>query len=124
MGRNLKAVTEAEGAFNPAAVIGEALPEGWVWDEREIVLLGVLERQARHIENLEAALAEQDYLTTTAKGDVKVNPLVVELRLSYSAMSRTAEAIRLPDVDGESSNKSVRHQRAARRRWDRQVGHG
>lgn len=106
--------------FDPAGTIQKALPEGWAWDERETVLLGILERQAKHIEQLESALSGADYLTETAKGEPKVNPLVAELRLQYAAMSRTAEAIRLPDVDGESSSKSVRHQRAAMRRWGRE----
>lgn len=109
-------------AFDPRATLEEALPAGWVWDEREVVLLGILGRQAEHINRLEEALAGMSYVTLTAKNEPRVNPLVAELRLSYAAMSRTAEAIRLPEVDGESSNKSVRHQRAARRRWDRRDG--
>lgn len=126
MGKKLQAVTgaaadESVTPFDPAGTIQQALPEGWVWDERETVLLGILERQAKHIEQLETALAGAEYLTLTAKGEPKVNPLVAELRLQYAAMSRTAEAIRLPDVDGASSSKSVRHQRAAMRRWGREA---
>ena len=113
MARNLE-------RFDPAATIQKALPEGWAWDERELVLLGILERQAKHVEALEDALVGVDYMTTTAKGEPKVNPLVAELRLQYAAMSRTAEAVRLPETDGESSGKSVRHQRAARRRWNKE----
>jgi hypothetical protein len=118
VGRALRPV----GDFDPRGTIEKALPEGWAWDEREIVLLGILERQARHVEQLEAVLASMPYMVQTAKGEPKVNPVVAELRLAYAAMSRTAEAIRLPDTDGETSNKSVRHVRAARRRWDRQHG--
>ena len=42
--------------FDPAGTIQKALPEGWAWDERELVLLGILERQAKHVEALEDAL--------------------------------------------------------------------
>lgn len=126
MGKKLQPVTDAATGesvtpFDPAGTIQQALPDGWVWDEREIVLLGILERQAKHIEQLEAALSDAEYLTRTAKGEPKVNPLVAELRLQYAAMSRTAEAIRLPDVDGATTSKSIRHQRAAMRRWGREA---
>ncbi|WP_426319939.1 hypothetical protein [Microbacterium sp. E-13] len=104
-------------AFDPRAVLEAALPDDLEWDEREVVLLGVLERQARHIAALEAELATHGYLDTGSKGQVRVSPLVSELRLQYAAMARVAEAIRLP---GEAEKpKAVRHQRAARRRWDR-----
>ncbi len=107
---------------DPRAVLDAALPEGWAWDERELILLGILERQAWHINALEEALAADRYIVLTSRGEPKMHPAITELRLAYAAMARTAEAIRLPEIDGESSNKSVRHQRAARRRWDRAVG--
>jgi uncharacterized protein with von Willebrand factor type A (vWA) domain len=111
------ALRAVEPPFNPRAVLEAALPEEMDWDEREIVLLGVLERQAKHIAALEAELAEHGYLDTGSKGQVRVSPLVSELRLQYAAMARVAEAIRLPSESEKP--KSVRHQRAARRRWDR-----
>lgn len=118
MGRAVRALSGSGAGFDPRGTIERALPEGWAWDEREVVLLGILERQSRHVEQLELALAGMPYVVATAKGEPKLNPVVAELRLAYAAMSRTAEAIRLPNVDGESDGKSVRHQRAARRRWD------
>ncbi len=109
-------------AFDPRAVLESALVEAndgaadeIEWDEREIVLLGVLDRQAKHIQNLEAELAVHGYVDSGSKGQVRVSPLVSELRLQYAALARVAEAIRLPDES--SPPKSVRHQRAARRRW-------
>lgn len=117
MGSSVEAVTGPSGAeFDPRMVLEAALPDGFEWDERELVLLGILERQARHVAALEDALAGSEYLTTTARGEPRVNPLVQELRLQYAAMSRTAEGIRLP-AESDGSGKSVRHQRAARRRW-------
>lgn len=103
--------------LDPRAVLEQALPAEMEWDERELVLLGILERQARHIEQLEAELAASSYLDVGSRGQVRVNPLVAELRLQYAAMARVAEAVRLPAEVGPA--KSVRHQRAARRRWDR-----
>lgn len=102
--------------MDPRAVIEAALPEGNEWDEREVVLLGVLERYAGHIHRLEQELAQHGYIDLGSKGQLRVSPLVSELRLQYAAMARVAEAIRLPD---DEKPKSVRHQRAARRRWDR-----
>lgn len=101
--------------LNPRATLEAALPANMEFDEREIVLLGVLERQAVHIERLEAELSKLEYMDVGSAGQVRVNPLVAELRLQYAAMARTAEAIRLPDE--LSRPKSVRHQRAANRRW-------
>lgn len=101
---------------DPRQVLEAALPENMEWDERELVLLGILDRQAKHIAELEAALATTGYLDTGSRGQVRVNPLVSELRLQYAAMARVAEAIRLPEEAGKP--KSIRHQRAARRRWD------
>lgn len=102
------------GDLNPRAVLEAALPESMEWDERELVQLGILERQASHINALEKELSQHGYLDTGSKGQLRVNPLVSELRLQYAAMARVAEAIRLP---GEEVVKSVRHQRAANQRW-------
>lgn len=109
-------VSEKSGTpLQPRETLEAALPEGMEWDERELVLLSVLERQAGHIANLESALAEHGYLDQGSKGQLRVSPLVSELRLQYAAMARVAEAIRLPDETEKP--KSIRHQRAARRRW-------
>ncbi len=102
------------GELNPRAVLEAALPESMEWDERELVQLGILERQALHINALEKELKQHGYLDVGSKGQLRVNPLVSELRLQYAAMARVAEAIRLP---GEETVKSVRHQRAANQRW-------
>ena len=107
---------DSGGALNPRAVLDAALPDGMEWDEREIVQLGILERQAGHIQRLEKELKEHGYIDVGSKGQLRVSPLVSELRLQYAAMARVAEAIRLP---GEQQNKSVRHQRAANQRWKR-----
>lgn len=109
--------------FDPRAVLEQALvtanedaDDGELeWDERELTLLSVIDRQAHHIRALEAELAVHGYIDTGSKGQVRVSPIVSELRLQYAALARVAEAIRLP---GEVvPQKSVRHQRAARRRW-------
>lgn len=106
-----------ETVTDPRQVLEAALPEGMEWDERELVLLGILDRQAKHVHELEAALQTTGYLDTGSRGQVRVNPIVSELRLQYAAMARVAEAIRLPDEVGQG--KSIRHQRAAQRRWGR-----
>lgn len=108
-------VTGDIARLDPRAVLDAALPDGMEWDERELVQLGILERLAKHIEALEAELAEHGYVDTGSKGQLRVSPLVSELRLQYAAMARIAEAIRLPNET--EAPKSVRHQRAARRRW-------
>lgn len=104
-----------ETVTDPRQVLEAALPDGMEWDERELVLLGILDRQGKHIQELEAALSTTGYLDTGSRGQVRVNPLVSELRLQYAAMARVAEAIRLPEEVGQV--KSIRHQRAAQRRW-------
>ncbi|MFJ4173465.1 hypothetical protein [Microbacterium sp. NPDC089696] len=110
------AVTGDPPEFDPRQTIEDALPEGMEWDERELVLLGILGRQAQHVEKLEAELADRGYVDTGSKGQVRISPFVSELRLQYAAMARVAEAIRLPDE--AEKPKSVRHQRAANRRWN------
>lgn len=109
------AVTGDPSQFDPKTTLEAALPEGMEWDEREIVLLGILERQAKHVERLEAELAERGYVDTGSKGQVRISPFVSELRLQYAAMARVAEAIRLPDE--LERPKAIRQQRAANRRW-------
>lgn len=113
------AVTPEPPDFDPRNTLEDALPEGMEWDEREIVLLGILGRQAKHVEKLEAELAQRGYVDTGSKGQVRISPFVSELRLQYAAMARVAEAIRLPDETEKP--KSVRHQRAAARRWNKGV---
>lgn len=111
------AVTPDPPEFDPRTTLEAALPEGMEWDEREIVLLGIVGRQVKHIERLEAELAERGYVDTGSKGQVRISPFVSELRLQYAAMARVAEAIRLPDETEKP--KSLRHQRAAARRWSK-----
>jgi hypothetical protein len=93
-----------------------ALPDEYEWDEREATLLAIAERQSARIEQLEALLDDQGLSVKGSTGQDRLNPLVAELRLQYSALARTVEGIRLPDETSETK-KSVRHQRAAARRW-------
>jgi len=96
-------------------VIEGSLPPGMEFDEREVVLLGILDRQAAHIERLEAELAAAEYVDVGSMGQSRVNPLVAELRQQYSAMARVAESIRLPSE--VERPKAIRQQRAANTRW-------
>lgn len=111
-----KTVTPDPPQFDPKSTLETALPEGAEWDERELVLLGILERQAKHVQKLEAELASHGYVDTGSKGQMRISPFVSELRLQYAAMARVAEAIRLPDEADKP--KSVRHQRAAQKSWE------
>lgn len=94
-----------------------ALPDEYEWDEREATLLAIAERQSARIEQLEALLDEQGLTVEGSKGQPRLNPLVAELRLQYAALARTVEGIRLPEESADAQ-KSVRHQRAAARRWN------
>lgn len=94
-----------------------ALPDEYEWDEREATLLAIAERQSGRIEQLEALLTQQGLSVIGSTGQQRLNPLVAELRLQYAALARTVEGIRLPDESEQAAPKSVRHQRAAKRRW-------
>lgn len=100
--------------LDPRATLDAALPEDAEWDERELILMAILERQAKHVEKLEAAVEEHGYVVTGSTGQLRVSPALVELRQWYSAMSRTTEGVRLP---GEEKTVAVRQQRAANKRW-------
>ncbi|MEH3088729.1 MAG: hypothetical protein PGN24_03705 [Microbacterium arborescens] len=109
-------VSTVDDRLDPRAVLDAALPEEAEWDEREVVLLAILERQAKHIEKLEAAVEEHGYMVLGSTGQLRVSPALVELRQWYSAMTKTTEGIRLP---GEEKTVAVRQQRAANKRWDK-----
>lgn len=95
-----------------------ALSPGVEYDEREVALLALAEKQWKDMTQLEALLEASDYLIPGSKGQMRLNPLVSELRLARAAIARILGEIRLP-YESEGVSKSVRHQRAARRRWDR-----
>jgi hypothetical protein len=102
--------------LDPRAVLEAALPAGMKWNQRELVQLGVIERLARHIGRLEEELKTHGYIDRGSMGQVRVSPIVTELRLQYAALARAAEGIRLPT---EVQNKSIRHQNAANARHQR-----
>lgn len=114
--RTEKAVTPR---LDPRATLDAALPEDAEWDERELILMAILERQAKHIEKLEEAVDEHGYMVVGSTGQLRVSPALVELRQWYSAMTRTTEGVRLP---GEEKTVAVRQQRAANKRWENHVG--
>lgn len=113
--RTAKAVTPR---LDPRATLDAALPDDSEWDERELILMSILERQAKHIEKLEEAVEEHGYMVVGSMGQLRASPALVELRQWYSAMTRTTEGVRLP---GEEKTVAVRQQRAANKRWGNQA---
>jgi len=94
--------------------LDQALGDLYEWDPRELAMLAIAEAIQDTIRDLEDLLTAQGLMVSGSKGQPRLNPVVAELRLQRAALARTIEGIRLPD---ESANKSVRHQRAAQRRW-------
>lgn len=100
--------------LDPRATLDAALPEDAEWDERELILMAILERQAKHVEKLEEAVEKHGYVVTGSTGQLRVSPALIELRQWYASMARTIEGVRLP---GEEKTVAVRQQRAANKRW-------
>lgn len=100
------------------------LPEGFEFDARDLTLIEVGQAIANRIDELQAEIASTGVWVAGSKGQQRLNPLVPEVRLQQMALVRTIEAIHIPADDTEPE-KSARHQKAARRRWDReQAQHG
>lgn len=94
--------------------IVEALPPGVELDEREQALLEQAARQADDIAALERDIAERGHIVTTAKGEQKLNPSVMEARQGRAALGRLLGGIDLPD---SSTFTELRASKAARARW-------
>lgn len=90
-----------------------SLPDQMEWDERDLVVLGIASNIADSIAELELQLRTDGLMVKGSMGQLRMNPVVTELRLQRSALARILEGIRLPNE--VERPKSVRHQRAGRR---------
>lgn len=92
----------------------QALGEGEEYDELEVALLGLAQAQANDIAALEVLLAEQGMTVEGSKGQLRLNPIVSELRQARRSLSLILGGIRLPS---EAPVKNPVKQRAAERSW-------
>lgn len=95
------------------------LPDGYRFDARDLVLLAAAERIAARIDALEAELESTGLMVAGSTGQLRLNPLVAEIRLQQTALARVLDGVHIPAGDA-GVKKSPRHQRAARQRWDRE----
>lgn len=95
------------------------LPDGYRFDARDLVLLAAAERIAARIDALEAELESTGLMVSGSTGQLRLNPVVAEIRLQQTALARVLDGVHIPAGEG-SVKKSPRHQRAARQRWDRE----
>ena len=95
-----------------------ALGDDTEWDEKDLVVLEMAQRQSNDIQKLEEALAADGMTVRGSAGQVRLHPAVAELRLQRAALTRLLAQIALPDEFGQPK-KNPTKQRAARRRWDR-----
>jgi len=95
-----------------------ALGDDTEWDEKDIVILELAQRQANDIQALEEVLAADGMTVRGSAGQVRLHPAVAELRLQRLTLTRMLAQIPLPDEFGQPKKNPVK-QRASRRRWDR-----
>lgn len=94
-------------------LLDEGLPSGIVWTAKERSVLTVIEAAADRIESLKALLVAE-----TAKPEVaahRVCELAGEIRMSESSVAKMIAGL---DPEMVVAAKSVRHQDAARARWN------
>ena len=89
--------------------IREALPSTHEFDERDLTLLDLAERQARDIDRLEADIAERG-----ARVGERLNNAIPEVRQARVALARILGQVDLPEV-GTTSSQHAR--KAAIARW-------
>lgn len=95
-----------------------ALGEDTEWDEKDLVVLELAQRQANDIQALEQVLEREGMTTLGSAGQTRLHPAVAELRLQRLTLTRMLAQIPLPDEFGQPKKNPVK-QRASRRRWDR-----
>lgn len=97
----------------------DALPEGWVFDERELAILERACRQADDLALLEAAIRREGVTATGSQGQRVLSPLVPEARQARLSISRLLGELALP-VESEAKPLTAagrRAKRAADARW-------
>lgn len=94
------------------------LPEGWEWDARDLALIQLAQSTAATITRLESELASSEIVSSGSKKQLRVSPLVAELRLQRESLARILDRVRIPSTDSPEL-KSPRHVRAASARWER-----
>jgi hypothetical protein len=93
--------------------VRDGIPESHEWDGRDLTLLALAERQARHIDALEAQVDESG----VTDGD-RVLPAVKEARTARLALAKLLGAVDMPESGREIQ---IRGRRGAAARWHKQV---
>ncbi|WP_307218433.1 hypothetical protein [Microbacterium sp. SORGH_AS_0888] len=81
------------------------------WDDRELEVLALAVAQADDIQKLEALLADQGLLVVGSQGQVRMNPLITEIRLQRAQLGKYLAELRIPSDDDVA--KDPKKQRAA-----------
>jgi hypothetical protein len=86
-----------------------ALPSTHEFDERDLALLDLAERQARDIDRLEADIAERG-----VRVGERLNSAIPEARQGRVALARILGQVDLPEV---GTTRSLHARKAANARW-------
>jgi hypothetical protein len=96
------------------------LTRSYEYGPRELQVLAAAARQADDIAQMEALLAHEGLVVPGSRGQLRLSPVLGELRLARLALERLLGALSLPEADEvPRSAASVRAQKAARARWSR-----
>jgi hypothetical protein len=98
------------------------LPDDWELDERELAVLTLAARQADDVAALERALKRDGVTVAGSAGQLRVNPLVPEVRQARLATGRLLGQLSLPDEQAQPRTDAGRRgQKAAQARWAREA---
>lgn len=95
------------------ALLDEGLPNGIIWKASERALLGLIEATADRVEVLKGLLAAE--LAKPDRSAHRCCEVAAEIR---QAEAQTARLVASLDPEMVMEAKSVRHQTAARARWN------
>ena len=90
--------------------IRDGLPGTHVWDERELALLTLAERQAADLDALEADIAEHGVRSPAGR----LSTIVSEARQCRVALARILGQVDIPD---STASASLHGRKAAQARW-------
>jgi len=95
------------------ALLDEGLPNGIVWTAKERATLGLISDTADRVEVLKKLLASE--VAAIDRSPHTCAELAAEIRMAQSAIAKMVASL---DPEMVVAAKSVRHQAAARARWN------
>ena len=95
------------------ALLDEGLPNGVVWTASERATLGLISDAADRVEVLKALLAAE--VKSLDRSTHRCAELAAEIRMAQASIAKMIASL---DPQMTNTAKSVRHQAAARARWN------